>query len=68
LPCDASDVSCDIAEKSFVNELGEMLGVEVDVLVEVAALLVDLELEDDELPHAAISAPTPTASTAVRIQ
>jgi hypothetical protein len=62
LPCDASDESEDIAEKSFVKDEAEMLGA---ALEEVVLLVVEL---DFELPHAATAAPTPTASTAVRHQ
>lgn len=40
-----------------------MLGVALVVLVELVVVLDD----EDELPHAASSAPTPTASTAPRI-
>jgi hypothetical protein len=61
----ASEASEAIAEKLFVNEVAEMLGVAVDELVELA---LELEDEDDELPHAAIKPPTPTASAVARIQ
>jgi len=47
----------------FVNEVAEMLGVELDELVEL-----ELELDDDELPHAAMKAPTATTRTAARIR
>lgn len=40
-----------------------MLGTELDELVELEVVLD----EDDELPHAATNAPTPTASTTPRI-
>jgi hypothetical protein len=59
----ASEAREAIAEKLFVNEVAEMLG--VPVLVVVEPLLVEL---DDELPHAAIKAPSATASTVTRIQ
>jgi hypothetical protein len=65
LPAAASDFSCDIAEKSLVNDDAEMVG--VDAVVEL--LLVDepdaagaLELELDELPHAAM----PALATTIR--
>jgi hypothetical protein len=58
----ASEASEAIAEKLLVNEVAEMLGVPVLVV----ELLVD-ELDDDELPHAAIKAPSATASTVTRI-
>jgi hypothetical protein len=58
----ASEASEAIAEKLFVNEVAEMVGVEPVELVEV-----ELE-DDDELPHAAMKAPRATTSTATRIR
>jgi hypothetical protein len=57
-----------MAENELLNDPGEMAGTvplvdEVDVFALVAVVVVF-----DELPHAAIAAPTPTASTAVRNQ
>src|ERR1019366_6513955 len=63
LPQLASDFSAAIAEKSFVNDVAEMLG--VAVLLGVEVLVVEL---DDELPHPATTAPTATASPTAYIQ
>jgi hypothetical protein len=46
----------------FVNEVAEIVGVELDELEP------ELELELDELPHAAMKAPSATTSTAARIR
>jgi hypothetical protein len=65
LPAAASDFSCDIAEKSLVNDDAEMVGVAAVVellLVGGAELAGALELELDELPHAAIA----TLTTSIR--
>jgi hypothetical protein len=61
LPALASDESWLIAEKSFVNWLGEIVGV---AALEAGVLALVDELEDDELPHPAITAPRATASAA----
>jgi hypothetical protein len=59
----ASEASEAIAEKLFVNEVAEMVG------VPVLELPVELDVElDDELPQAAIKTPRATASTPTRIR
>jgi hypothetical protein len=59
LPDEASELSCDIAEKSCVNEVAEMLGAEVEVEPEVGA--VDAPPEE-LLPHAETMSPAPTSA------
>jgi hypothetical protein len=66
LPAAASDISADIAEKLFVNDVAEMLGVAADVLVLVLALvLAAVELELELEPHPATSAALATSATAM---
>jgi hypothetical protein len=56
-----------MAENVLLNEPAEIAGTElvVGVVDDVEAFVV---VFDDELPHAATNAPTPTSSSAVRIQ
>jgi hypothetical protein len=63
LPAAASDISADIAEKLFVNDVAEMLGVAAAVLVLVLEAAVELELELE--PHPATTAALATSATAM---
>jgi hypothetical protein len=66
-PAEASDDSCDIAEKSFVNDVAEIDGgaaAELVVLDAAAELLV-VVLDEFELPHAAMPILAVAASMAI---
>jgi hypothetical protein len=64
LPAAASDIRADIAEKLFVNDVAEMVGVAADVLV-LALVLAAVELELELEPHPATTAALAISATAM---
>jgi hypothetical protein len=64
LPCDASVLRADIAEKSLVNEVAVIEGVVEVAGVVVVAVEVAVVVGLLELPHPAMTAPTTNATAA----
>ena len=66
LPALASEDSDDIVEKSLVNDEAVTLGVPLELLPPLDELDDELELDLEELPHAAMAPTIATTSNAVR--